>query len=123
MLAKNKIVGAIAGVMLAAAASAANAYVIDFTKASTGHSGSLFQGAVTWHLSSSGILNNSQSFDGSPTPTGTGLSFETDGYVVGRNDDEISTWPNRYEWIVITFNAPVLFDTNTIPRLIRPAAG
>lgn len=123
MLAKTKIVAAMAGVALTAAASAANAYVIDFTKASTGHSGSLFQGAVTWHLSSSGILNNSQSFDGNPTPAGTGLSFETDGYGVGRNDDEISTWPNRYEWIDITFSAPVLIDAIYFLDLFRSADG
>lgn len=110
MLKKNIIAATLAGVTLSAAASVANAYVIDFTSASTGHSGSLFQGAVTWQLSSSGILNNSQAFDGNTTPTGTGLSFETDGYGVGRNDDEISTWPTRHEWIEITFSAPVLID-------------
>lgn len=110
MLGKNIITAAIAGMTLSAVASAADAYVIDFTSASTGHSGSLFHGAVTWQLSSSGILNNSQAFDGSPTPTGTGLSFQTDGYGVGRRDDEISTWPTRHEWIDITFSAPVLIN-------------
>lgn len=110
MLAKNKIVAAIAGAVLTASASAANAYVIDFTDASTGHWGSLFQGSVTWQLTSSGILNNSQAYDGTSTPSGTGLSFETDGYGVGRNDDEITTTPMRQEWIEITFSAPVLIN-------------
>jgi hypothetical protein len=110
MIGKNMMAGAVAGLALAAAASSASAYVIDFTKASTGHSGSLFQGSVSWQLTASGILNNSQAFDGTSTPSGTGLSFETDGYGVGRNDDEITTSPKGQEWIEITFSAPVLVN-------------
>lgn len=110
MFDKNKVAGALAGLALGAVASAANAYVIDFTKASTGTSGSLFQGAVSWQLTASGILNNSQAFDGTSAPSGTGLAFETDGYGVGRNDDEITTTPKGQEWIEITFSAPVLID-------------
>ena len=110
MIGKNMMAGAVAGLALAAAASSASAYVIDFTKASTGHSGSLFQGSVSWQLTASGILNNSQAFDGTSTPSGTGLSFETDGYGVGRNDDEITTSPKGQEWIEITFSAPVLIN-------------
>ena len=93
-----------------AAASAANAYVIDFTRGSTGTSGSLFQGAVNWTLTSSGVLNNSQLFDGNATPSGTGLAFERDGIGVGANDDEITTTPRTQEWIDITFDTPVLIN-------------
>ena len=50
MIGKNMMAGAVAGLALAAAASSASAYVIDFTKESTGHSGSLFQGSVSWQL-------------------------------------------------------------------------
>lgn len=110
MLNYNNVAGALAGLAFMAAGSAASAYVIDFTKASTGSSGSLFQGSVTWQLTSSGILNNSQAFDGTSTPSGTGLSFQTDGYGVGRNDDEITTSPKGQEWIEITFSAPVLIN-------------
>ncbi len=110
MLGKKMMAGAIAGCAIAAAATAANAYVIDFTKASTGTSGSLFQGSVTWNLTANGILNNSQAFDGTSAPVGTGLAFETDGYGVGRNDDEITTSPTRQEWMEITFSAPVLVN-------------
>jgi len=110
MLSMNWIAGAFAGAALGVAASAANAYVIDFTDASTGTSGSLFQGSVTWQMTASGILNNSQAFDGTSTPSGTGLSFQTDGYGVGLHDDEITTSPMRQEWIEITFSAPVLIN-------------
>jgi hypothetical protein len=110
MLGKNMIAGALAGLAITAAASAANAYVIDFTDASTGAAGSLFQGAVTWQLTASGVLNNSQAFDGTSVPSGTGLSFETDGYGVGKNDDEITTSAKGQEWIEITFSAPVLIN-------------
>ncbi|MBC7140707.1 MAG: VPLPA-CTERM sorting domain-containing protein [Rhodobacteraceae bacterium] len=102
--------GGLAGLALAVSASVANAYVIDFTDSSTGTTGSLFQGAVSWQLTSSGTLNNSQSYDGNSTPSGTGLSFETDGYGVGAHDDEITNAPMRQEWIQITFSAPVLID-------------
>ncbi len=110
MLGMKWCVGAVAGLVLAAGASVANAYVIDFTKASTGTSGSLFQGSVTWQMTASGILNNTQAFDGNSTPSGTGLSFQTDGYGVGAHDDEITTSPMRQEWIELTFSAPVLID-------------
>lgn len=110
MIGKNMVAGAIAGLACMAAASSASAYVIDFTDASTGTSGSLFQGSVSWQLTASGMLNNSQAFDGTSTPTGTGLSFETDGYGVGRFDDEITTSPKGQEWIEITFSAPVLIN-------------
>ncbi len=110
MFGKNMVAGAVAGLAFVAVASAANAYVIDFTDASTGTSGSLFQGSVTWQMTSNGILNNSQAFDGTSAPSGTGLSFETDGYGVGRFDDEITNSPMRQEWIEITFSAPVLIN-------------
>lgn len=110
MLGKERIAGAIAGITFGIAASAANAYVIDFTDSSTGQSGSLFQGSVTWQLTASGVLNNSQTFDGNSAPAGTGLSFETDGYGVGAKDDEITTSPRSQEWIEITFSAPVLIN-------------
>lgn len=110
MSGKNMMAGALAGLAFMAAASTASAYVIDFTDASTGTSGSLFQGSVSWQLTSSGILNNSQAFDGTSAPTGTGLSFERDGYGVGRNDDEITTSAKGQEWIEITFSAPVLIN-------------
>lgn len=110
MVSYNQLTGALAGLVMMAAGSAANAYVIDFTKASTGTSGSLFHGAVTWQLTASGVLNNSQAFDGNSTPSGTGLSFQTDGYGVGTYDDEITTSPRGQEWIEITFSAPVLIN-------------
>lgn len=110
MLGYKNLAGALAGLAMTAAASAASAYVIDFTDASTGPTGTLFGGSVTWNLTASGILNNSQAFDGTTAPTGTGLSFETDGYGVGRNDDEITTSPMKQEWMEITFSAPVLIN-------------
>ncbi|MFN6951875.1 MAG: tyrosine-type recombinase/integrase, partial [Albidovulum sp.] len=110
MIGYSNIAGALAGLTMMAVGSAADAYVIDFTKASTGHTGSLFGGTVTWQLTASGILNNSQAFDGTSTPSGTGLSFQTDGYGVGRNDDEITTSPKGMEWIEIAFSAPVLIN-------------
>ncbi|MGB3313959.1 MAG: VPLPA-CTERM sorting domain-containing protein [Albidovulum sp.] len=94
-----------------AGVSTADAYVIDFTKAGTGSSGTLFNGSVTWDMTASGVLNNSQSFDGNVAPTGTGLSFETDGYGVGAHDDEITNYANnKMEWIKVTFSAPVLVN-------------
>lgn len=101
--------GAVAGLFLAASASVANAYVIDFTRASTGTSGSLFQGAITWTMTASGVPNNSQAFDGNALPS-TGLAYETDGYGVGLWDDEITTGPASREWITVAFSAPVLID-------------
>ncbi|SPH24101.1 hypothetical protein DEA8626_03150 [Defluviimonas aquaemixtae] len=109
MLGMRWCAGAIAGLFMAVGASAANAYVIDFTSASTGTSGSLFQGAITWTMTASGTLNNSQAFDGNSVPS-TGLAYETDGYGVGLRDDEITTRPMSQEWITVTFSAPVLID-------------
>ena len=103
--------GALASLALFAGASAADAYVIDFTDAGTGTSGSIFNNTVSWTMTASGVLNNSQSYDGSSTPSGTGLSFQTDGYGVGARDDEITTYANnKMEWIKVTFSAPVLVD-------------
>lgn len=103
--------GALASAALFAGASAADAYVIDFTNAGTGHSGTVYNGSVTWNMTASGILNNSQSFDGNSAPSGTGLSFQTDGYGVGAHDDEITNFANnKMEWIRITFSAPVLVN-------------
>lgn len=106
------VAGAIAGATLAVGAVAAQANVIDFTSASTGTTGSL-QGGVTWSMTASGQLNNSQLFDGKATAAtnASGLAFETDGYGVGKNDDEITTYPNgKMEWIKVTFSAPVLVN-------------
>jgi hypothetical protein len=108
MFGLNKVFGLVTGIALAAGLSAANATVIDFTSAGTGTSGSLFKGAVTWTLTSNGTLNNSQAFDGNPTPVGTPLSFQTDGYGVG--DDEISTSSRITQYIDLTFSAPTLID-------------
>lgn len=116
------ITGAVAAVVVAAS-SAANAYVIDFTSAATGTTGSLFNGAVTWTMTSNGVLNNSQSFDGNSAPAGTGLSFTTDGYGVGANDDEITTTAQRQEWIDVTFSAPVLIDALYFLDLFRSRDG
>lgn len=106
------IAGAIAGVALAVGAVAAQANVIDFTSSSTGTTGSL-HGGVTWTMTASGPLNNSQAFDGVATSAtnASGLAFDRDGYGVGLNDDEITTFPNgRMEWIKVTFSAPVLVN-------------
>lgn len=93
------------------AASASGAYVIDFTKASTGTSGTLYGGSVSWTMTASDVLNNSQAFDGNSMPSGTGLSFETDGYGVGKNDDEITNFANnKWEWVKVSFSAPVMVD-------------
>lgn len=92
-------------------ASAASANVIDFTSAGTGTTGSILNGTVDWTMTSSGVLNNSQAFDGNSAPSGTGLSFETDGYGVGLYDDEITTVStNSFEWIRVTFSAPVMVN-------------
>lgn len=99
---------AMAGIL--ALGGAANASVIDFTSASTGHSGSILGGAVTWTMTASGYLNNSQAFDGNVAPSGTGLSFQTDGYGVGLKDDEITTSPMKQEWIEIAFSKATLVN-------------
>ena len=106
------VAGAIAGAALAVGAVAANANVIDFTSSSTGTTGSL-HGGVTWTMTASGPLNNSQAFDGVATSAtnASGLAFDTDGYGVGLRDDEITTYPNgRMEWIKVSFSAPVLVN-------------
>lgn len=106
------VAGAIAGAALTVGAVAANANVIDFTSASTGHTGTL-AGGVTWTMTASGMLNNSQLFDGVATSAtnASGLAFDTDGYGVGKKDDEITTFPNgRQEWIKVSFSAPVLVN-------------
>jgi len=108
MFGLKRVLGLVAGVTLAAGLSAANATVIDFTNAGTGTSGSLFKGAVTWTLSANGALNNSQVFDASLAPSGTPLSFQTDGY--GVVDDEISTTSSLTQYIDLTFSAPTLVD-------------
>lgn len=105
--------GAIAGAVLAVGATVGNAYTIDYTDANTGTTGTLFGGSVTWTMTASGILNNSQAFDGTANAAtaASGLAFDTDGYGVGRRDDEITTFPNgQQEWIRVSFSAPVLVD-------------
>lgn len=113
MFGKFSISGAVMAAVMAIGA-AANAAVIDFTSASTGHSGSVYGGAVTWTMSANGMLNNSQKYDGtyvSPAAASTGLSFQTDGYGVGKNDDEITTIPGKkQEFIQISFSKPVLVN-------------
>lgn len=104
----NGILGFAAGVTLAAGLSAANATVIDFTNAGTGTSGSLFGGTVTWTLTANGPLNNSEAFNGSPTPSGTPLAFQTDGY--GVFDDEVSNTSRLRQYIDLTFSTPTLID-------------
>lgn len=111
MLGMKWVAGAIAGITMALGASASSAYVIDFTSASTGHTGTLFNGNVTWTMTASGILNNSQAFDGNSAPSGTGLSFQTDGYGVGAHDDEITNFNGkRQEWIKVSFSSAVMVD-------------
>jgi hypothetical protein len=112
-----------AGLAIAAtllfAVSNASAAVIDFTSAATGTTGSLFSGKVTWKMTASGILNNSQLYDGKKRPTGTPLSFQTDGYGVGAKDDEITTSPKSMEWIELTFSRAVNFDAAYFLDLFR----
>lgn len=113
MLRYNRVAGAIVGAAMALGAAAANAYSIDFTKAATGASGTLFGGSVSWNMTASGVLNNSQAFDGKATAAtqASGLSFQTDGYGVGAHDDEITTFANgNQEWIRVSFSAPVLVN-------------
>lgn len=104
----TSVTGAIAGVVLSLAAGAASASVIDFTKTSTGTSGALFGGSVTWSMTSNGTLNNSQAFDGNSAPAGSPLAFQTDGYGVG--DDEITGGLEKGEWITVSFSTPTLID-------------
>jgi hypothetical protein len=116
--------GALASAALFAGATTADAYVIDFTDAGTGSSGSIFHGTVSWTMTASGILNNSQSFDGNSAPSGTGLSFQTDGYGVGAHDDEITNYANnKMEWIKVTFSAPVLVNAIAFLDLFQSKDG
>lgn len=110
MLTKGVISGAVFGVAMAFSAAVSNAAVIDFTSASTGHTGTIAGSLVTWSMTSNGVLNNSQAFDGSTAPSVPGLSFQTDGYGVGKNDDEITTTATKQEWINVSFSAPVLVN-------------
>jgi hypothetical protein len=113
MFGYKRVAGVIVGAAMALSAAAANAYSIDFTKASTGATGKLFGGSVTWNMTASGPLNNSQAFDGksSAATNASGLAFETDGYGVGAKDDEITTFANgKQEWIRVAFSTPVLVD-------------
>lgn len=98
------------GAILAFGAAGANATVIDYTSAATGTSGSIFGGAINWTMTASGYLNNSQLFDGSSKPVGSGLVFDRDGYGVGVADDEITTTAMRQEWIEVAFSAPVMVN-------------
>ena len=59
MFVKTTITGA---VVAAAMAVGANAATIDFTSASTGHSGTVM--GINWTMTASGILNNTQLYDG-----------------------------------------------------------
>jgi hypothetical protein len=123
MYLKSLVRGLCASAVMALGAVGANAAVIDFTAASTGTSGSIMGGAVTWTMTGSGYLNNSQLFDGNSKPTGTGLAFERDGYGVGLNDDEITTTPKRQEWIDIAFSKPVLVSAFYFLDLFRARTG
>ncbi|MBS0562964.1 MAG: VPLPA-CTERM sorting domain-containing protein [Proteobacteria bacterium] len=112
MVGKFSFAGAAFAAAMAVGASG-NAAVIDFTSASTGHSGTVYGGAVTWTMSANGYLNNSQKYDGSyvsPAAASTGLSFQTDGYGVGKNDDEITTNARKQEYIEVSFSKPVLVN-------------
>ncbi len=109
MFGKYSIAGAVVSAAIGFAAMTANAAVIDFTSASTGASGALGNG-TTWTMTASGQLNNSQLFDGNAVPSGSGLSFERDGYGVGANDDEITSTAKSQEWIEVTFSAPTLIN-------------
>ena len=103
--------GAVLG--LAVMSGAAAAATIDFTKASTGTSGTI--GSITWTMSSNiGTPNNSQLFDGQGSNlSGTGLALERDGYGVrssidnSRKDDEITSIRGGLEAITLTFSKAV----------------
>ncbi len=117
MFMTKKFAGAVVGAALALAASVASATTIDFTKASTGTSGTV--GNRSWTLtagSSSGwaVANNSQLFDGQGSNlSGTGLALQRDGYGVRsaldkqKNDDEISTMRKGSEFLLLTFDFAV----------------
>ncbi|HQY43009.1 MAG TPA: VPLPA-CTERM sorting domain-containing protein [Paracoccaceae bacterium] len=122
MFGKSLIMGAAFSAAMAFGASVSNAAVIDFTSASTGNSGVL-AGGTTWSMTASGYLNNSQAFDGNSKPAGSGLSFETDGYGVGLDDDEITTTPMRQEWIEVAFSAPTLINAFYFLDLFQAANG
>jgi hypothetical protein len=110
MVSLKKIASAVAGVTMAAGVTAASAMVIDYTKASTGTSGTILGGSVSWKMTANGVLNTSQAFDGKTTPVGSPLSFQTDGYGVGAKDDEITMKTKSQEVITITFSKPTLID-------------
>ena len=110
MVTLKKMVAGVAGVALALGVSAASASVIDFTRASTGTTGTILGGTVNWTMTANGVLNNSQAFDGKTTPVGSPLSFQTDGYGVGAKDDEITTTPKSQEIITLTFDKATLID-------------
>lgn len=122
MFGKSLIAGAAISAAMALGGTVSNAAVIDFTSASTGHSGVL-AGGTTWSMTASGYLNNSQAFDGNAKPSGSGLSFETDGYGVGLDDDEITTTLIRQEWIEIAFSAPTLVNAFYFLDLFQAANG
>lgn len=112
MFGKFSFAGAAFAAAMAVAPSG-NAAVIDFTSASTGHSGTVYSGAVTWTMSANGMLNNSQKYDGayvSSAAASTGLSFQTDGYGVGKDDDEITSSARKREVIEVSFSKPVLVN-------------
>lgn len=89
------------------------AAVIDFTKASTGTSGSA--DGVTWTaIGSGGTLNTTQLFDGAGRPaSGLGLAFERDG--LGLGDDEFGVT----ETLTLMFSAPVRFVSFAVLDLFR----
>ena len=107
------VAGAVTGAVIGLGSAAANAYIIDFTDANTGSTGSIFGGSVSWTMTASGPLNNSQAFDGTANAgtNAAGLALDTDGYGVGNYDDEVTTFANgTQEWIRVSFSAPVLVD-------------
>ncbi len=124
MVTLKKLATGVAGVALALGVSAASASVIDFTRASTGTTGSILGGSVTWTMTANGVLNNSQAFDGLTTPVGSPLSFQTDGYGVGANDDEVTTVPGKpQEVITLTFSQATLIDAIYFLDLFVSGAG
>jgi hypothetical protein len=115
MFQRNKLAGVVAGVVLAVGATAASATTIDFTKASTGTSGTA--GNVGWTLTAgtnvgiAGTANNSQLFDGQGSNlASTGLALQRDGYGVRSaldkqtSDDEISSMKKGSEYLQLTFD-------------------
>lgn len=110
MVSFKKLAAVAAGAVLAMGVASASASVIDFTKATTGTTGTVLGGTVNWTMTANGILNNSQAFDGKTTPVGSPLSFETDGYGVGAKDDEITNSQKLKEVITLTFDKPTLID-------------